>query len=31
MENIQEAIQEYIAAVADSLQGEDVSEIEVAV
>jgi predicted RNase H-like HicB family nuclease len=31
MENIQDAIQEYLAAVADSLQGEDVREIEVAV
>jgi len=31
MENIQDAIQEYLAAVANSLQGEDVREIEVAV
>lgn len=31
MENIRDAIQEYIAAVTDSLQGEDVREIEVAV
>ena len=31
MENIQDAIQEYLAAVADSLKGEDVREIEVAV
>jgi predicted RNase H-like HicB family nuclease len=31
MENIQDAIQEYLAAVTDSLQGEDVREIEVAV
>jgi predicted RNase H-like HicB family nuclease len=31
MENIQDAVQEYLAAVADSLKGEDVSEIEVAV
>jgi predicted RNase H-like HicB family nuclease len=31
MENIQDAIQEYLAAVADSLRGEDVREIEVAV
>jgi predicted RNase H-like HicB family nuclease len=31
MENIQDAVQEYLAAVADSLKGEDVREIEVAV
>ena len=31
MENIQDAIQEYLAAVADSVQGEDVREIDVAV
>jgi predicted RNase H-like HicB family nuclease len=31
MENIQDAIQEYLAAVTDSLRGEDVREIEVAV
>ena len=31
MENIQDAIQEYLAAVTASLQGEDVREIEVAV
>jgi predicted RNase H-like HicB family nuclease len=30
MENIQDAVQEYLAAVADSLRGEDVREIEVA-
>ncbi|OGP73637.1 MAG: hypothetical protein A2Y80_02515 [Deltaproteobacteria bacterium RBG_13_58_19] len=29
MENIQDAIQEYLAAVAESLQGEDVREIEI--
>ncbi len=31
MVNIQDAIQEYLAAVADSLKGEDIREIEVAV
>ncbi len=31
MENIQDAIQEYLAAVADSVRGEDVRVIEVAV
>jgi predicted RNase H-like HicB family nuclease len=31
MENIQDAIQEYLAAVTDSLKGEDIREIEVAV
>ncbi len=31
MENIQDAIQEYLAAVADTLKGEDVREIEIAV
>jgi predicted RNase H-like HicB family nuclease len=31
MDNIQDAIQECLAAVADSLKGEDVREIEVAV
>ncbi len=31
MENIQDAIQEYLAAVAASVQGEDVREIDVAV
>ena len=31
MENIQDAIQEYLAAVARSVQGEDIREIEVAV
>jgi predicted RNase H-like HicB family nuclease len=31
MENIQDAIQEYLAAVAQSVQGEDVREIDVAV
>jgi len=31
MENIQDAIQEYLAAVAQSVQGEDIREIEVAV
>jgi predicted RNase H-like HicB family nuclease len=31
MENIQDAIQEYLAAVAQSFQGEDVREIDVAV
>ena len=31
LENIQDAIQEYLAAVTDSLQGQDVREIEVAV
>ncbi|MCX5889180.1 MAG: type II toxin-antitoxin system HicB family antitoxin [Deltaproteobacteria bacterium] len=31
MENIQDAIQEYLAAVAHSVQGEDVREIDVAV
>lgn len=28
MENIQDAIQEYLVAVADSLRGEDIREIE---
>ena len=31
LENIQDAIQEYLAAVTESLQGQDVREIEVAV
>jgi len=31
LENIQDAIQEYLAAVAESVQGQDVREIEVAV
>jgi predicted RNase H-like HicB family nuclease len=31
MENIQDAIQEYLAAVAQLVQGEDVREIDVAV
>lgn len=31
MENIQDAIQEYLAAVAQSVQGEDVREIDVTV
>ncbi|MGQ9689581.1 MAG: type II toxin-antitoxin system HicB family antitoxin [Desulfobaccales bacterium] len=31
MENIQDAIQEYLVSVAESLQGEDVREVEVAV
>lgn len=31
LENIQDAIQEYLAAVAASVQGQDVREIEVAV
>jgi predicted RNase H-like HicB family nuclease len=31
MDNIQDAIQEYMAAVAQSLHGEDVREIDVAV
>jgi predicted RNase H-like HicB family nuclease len=31
MENIQDAIQEYLAAVAESVRGEDVREIDVAV
>jgi predicted RNase H-like HicB family nuclease len=31
MVNIQDTIQEYQAAVADSVQGEDVREVEVAV
>jgi predicted RNase H-like HicB family nuclease len=30
MENIQDAIQEYLAAVAQSVKGEDVREIDVA-
>ena len=30
MENIQDAIREYLAAVAQSVQGEDVREIDVA-
>lgn len=29
--NIREAIEDYLAAVADSLEGEDVREVEVAV
>jgi len=29
--NIREAIEDYLAAVADSLKGEDVREVEVAV
>jgi predicted RNase H-like HicB family nuclease len=31
MDNIQDAIQEYLAAVADSLKGEDVRQIEITV
>jgi predicted RNase H-like HicB family nuclease len=31
MANIRDAIHEYLAAVADSVQGEDVREVEVAV
>jgi predicted RNase H-like HicB family nuclease len=31
IENIQDAIQEYLAAVAESLKGEDVREVDVAV
>ena len=31
MANIQDAVQEYLAAVADSVKGEDVREIDVAV
>jgi predicted RNase H-like HicB family nuclease len=31
MESIQDAIQEYLAAVAESLKGEDVREVDVAV
>lgn len=31
MDNIQDAIHEYLAAVADSVRGEDVREVEVAV
>ena len=31
LENIQDAIQEYLAAVADSVKGKDVREIDVAV
>jgi predicted RNase H-like HicB family nuclease len=31
LENIQDAIQEYLAAVAESVQGQDVREIEVAI
>jgi len=31
LENIQDAIREYLAAVAESVQGQDVREIEVAV
>lgn len=31
IENIREAIQDYLAAIIESLQGEDVREIEVAV
>ncbi len=31
MENIQDAIQEYLSAVAESVRGEDVREIDVAV
>jgi predicted RNase H-like HicB family nuclease len=31
LENIQDAIREYLAAVAESVQGQDVREIEVAI
>jgi predicted RNase H-like HicB family nuclease len=31
LENIQDAIHEYLAAVADSVRGEEVREIEVAI
>lgn len=31
LENIQDAIQEYLAAVAESVQGQDVREIDVAI
>lgn len=31
LENIRDAIQEYQAAITDTLQGEDVREIEVAI
>jgi predicted RNase H-like HicB family nuclease len=31
LENIQDAIQEYLAALADQLQGADVREVEVSV
>ncbi|MDD2903454.1 MAG: type II toxin-antitoxin system HicB family antitoxin [Syntrophales bacterium] len=31
LENIQDAIQEYLAAVTESIRGQDVREIEVAV
>jgi predicted RNase H-like HicB family nuclease len=31
LENIKDAIQEYLTAVAESVQGQDVREIEVAV
>ena len=31
LENIRDAIQEYQAAITDTLQGEDVREIEIAV
>ena len=31
LDNIQDAVQEYLAAVADSVKGEDVREIEIAV
>ena len=31
LENIQDAIQEYLAAVAEAVRGQDVREIEVAV
>ncbi len=30
IENIRDAIQEYLAAIAESIQGEDVREIEIA-
>ncbi|HHW76026.1 MAG TPA: type II toxin-antitoxin system HicB family antitoxin [Xanthomonadaceae bacterium] len=30
IENIKDAIQEYLAAIAESIQGEDVREIEIA-
>ena len=31
LDNIQDAVQEYLAAVADSVKGEDVREIDIAV
>ncbi|MBM4274225.1 MAG: type II toxin-antitoxin system HicB family antitoxin [Deltaproteobacteria bacterium] len=31
LENIQDAIREYLAAVADSLRGQEIREVEVAV